>query len=76
MKNEALLKQAKKLLIEGLLQCTEAQQHRFKRMYSHKNLNLSIEEAVDKMDPNKIDWAYTQIEKTLEKNSIASRETL
>ena len=56
------------MLKELLLECTEGQQFMFKRMYCHKNLELPINEAVDKMDEDKIDWAMTQTERTVEKN--------
>ncbi len=55
------------LLKDGLAQCTEAQQHLFKQMYSHKKLDRPIADAVDCMDVAKLDWALTQVEKTLEK---------
>jgi hypothetical protein len=38
-------------------------------MYSPNNLELSINDAVDQMDENKIDWAITQCERTVEKNN-------
>ena len=53
-----------------LAQCTKGQQQIFKRMYSHKNLILDIEKIVDNMPENKLDWAFTQCEKTLNKNDI------
>lgn len=68
MRNETLIKAGKDILKGLLVQCTEGQQMMFKRMYSHKNLNLPINEAVDKMDPDKIDWAISQCERTVEKN--------
>lgn len=40
----------------------------FNRMYSHKNLEASIDEAVDGMDEDKISHAITQCERTVEKN--------
>jgi len=52
-----------------LKSCTEPQQMLFKRMYSHKNLTVSIEEAVDNMDSTKLDIAFSQVERTLNKNS-------
>lgn len=51
----------------------------FKRMYCHKNLEASPEEAIDQMDPEKMDWAITQCEQTLEKrknNETLHSETL
>jgi len=68
MKNETIKNFAKGKLKELLAECTEGQRLMFKRMYCHKNLDLSINEAVDQMDDGKIDWAMTQVERTIEKN--------
>ena len=68
MKNATLINAAKEILKELLSECTEAQQLIFKRMYCHKNLELPINEAVDQMEDIKIDWAITQVERTINKN--------
>jgi len=65
MKNETLQNQAKQYLKELLNQCNEGQQYLFKRMYSHNNLELGINEVVDNIEDDKIDWAVTQCERTL-----------
>ena len=70
--NPTLSKAGKDILKNLLRHCTEPQQLLFKRMYCHKNLEATIEEAVDQMDESKIDWAITQCEKTVEKNLILS----
>lgn len=57
------------MLKDLLAQCTEKQQMLFKRMYSHENLELPINEVVDQMPDDKIDWAVTQCERTVEKNN-------
>jgi len=71
--NKTLNSAAKDILKRLLSECTEGQQIMFKRMYCHKNLELPINEAVDQIDENKIDWAITQTEKTIEKNHNAVR---
>ena len=38
----------------------------FKRMYSPNNLDLDIEDIVDSMPEDRLDWAMTQVYKTLE----------
>ena len=68
MQNETLKFAAKNILKNLLSQCTEGQQMLFKRMYSHNNLDLSINDVVDNMDPDKMDWAISQCERTLNKN--------
>ena len=54
-------------LKDMLEQCTDSQVLLFKRMYSHKNLEASISEVVDKMPDDKIEWAVCQVENTLAK---------
>ena len=66
-KNETIKNLAKEMLKELLSECTNEQQIMFKRMYCHKNLELSINEAVNQMADDKIDWAMTQVERTIEK---------
>jgi len=68
--NKTLNSAAKEILKNLLVQCTEQQQLMFKRMYCHENLNATIDEAIEQMDENKIDWAITQVERTIEKNSL------
>ena len=68
MKNETIKNAAKEMLKELLKECTDGQKLMFKRMYSHKNLELQINEAVDQMADDKIDWAMTQVERTVENN--------
>lgn len=68
--NKTFATAGRNILKELLSQCTEGQQFMFKRMYSHKNLELSINESVDNMDDDKIDNAITQCERTVEKNKL------
>ncbi|KKN73995.1 hypothetical protein LCGC14_0395610 [marine sediment metagenome] len=63
-----MINSARKELKEGLSQCTEAQQMMFKRMYSHKNLELPINEVVDNMEVRRIERAMDQVEKTVKAN--------
>lgn len=65
--NENLQQYARNWLKENLAKCTAAEQHLFKRMYSHNNLDATIEEAVDNMDESKLDRAMQQVEATLKK---------
>jgi len=68
MQNKTLIAAAKKILKELLPQCTPEEQLMFKRMYCHTNLQASPEEAIEQMNPEKMDWAITQVEQTLEKH--------
>ena len=66
--NETLKATAKQILKDLLSECTEGQQTMFKRMYCDKNLDLPINDAVEQMADDKIDWAITQCERSVQKN--------
>ena len=68
--NKKLTQFARSELKEGLQQCSDGAVHLFKRMYSHNNLELSIDEVVDNMPDEKLDWAMQQVERTLAKNQV------
>jgi len=59
---------AKEELKSNLMLCTKAEQHLFKRMYSHGNLELSIDDVVDNMPEEKLDRAMQQVEQTIAKH--------
>lgn len=54
-------------LKEGLAQCTEEEQQKFKLMYSYPHTNRNIEEIVDLMPQEKLDWAIQQVDNTNKK---------
>ena len=58
---------ARSKLKEGLSKCNESEQLIFKRMYSHTNLDADINDAVDSMEEEKLDWAMCQVQRTLDK---------
>lgn len=66
--NDQLQTYAKDTLKEGLAQCTEGEQLLFKRMYAHANLELSIDEVVDQVEDDRLDWAMEQVQRTLDKH--------
>ncbi len=65
--NNQLQQFARETLKKGLAECTEGEQRIFKRMYSYKNLELPIDEVVDGIDEEKLDWAMKQVQATLDK---------
>ena len=65
--NSQLVNYARQQIKEGLAKLPESHQHLFKRMYSHKNLELPINDVVDNMSKEKLDWALTQVENSLDK---------
>lgn len=70
--NQQLQNYARQQLKEDLTQCTEAQQLLFKRMYSHDDLERSIDEVVNNIPEDKLDRAMDQVERTLEKNQTGA----
>jgi len=68
MSSEIILKDALKNLIT---QVTEPQQMVFKRMYSNENLDKDIVSVIDDMLPAQLNWAITQVEKTIKKYNQA-----
>ena len=65
--NEQLKAFARRALKEGLAQLPESNRLLFKRMYSHKNLEADINDVVDGMPEEKLDWAMQQVERSLDK---------
>lgn len=65
--NNQLLVYARKTLKQGLAKCTEKQVLMFKRIYSHGDLKKQINDVVDSMPDEKLDWAMQQVQRTLER---------
>ena len=80
--NIQLQEYARSKLLEGLLQLPEEWQNKFKLMYARDNgqrtvkdaLAMPTAEVVQKMDPDQLDWAMTQVANSLIKVAVA--ETL
>ena len=70
--NDQLKTYARTTLKKGLAQCNEAQQTLFKRMYSHDNLEASIDDVVDNVPLDRLDHAMQQVERTLSKANPAT----
>ena len=62
--NEKLQEYARQELKNGLSKLGDAQQLVFKRMYSNKNLKADINDVVDEMPEDKLDWAMKQVART------------
>lgn len=60
---------------DGLMLCNEKQQDLFVRMYAKPpyDSNTVVFDIVDKMPSNKLEWALTQVDRTLEKNNDGLR---
>ncbi len=66
--NKQLQQFARDTLKSGLTQLPVGDRMLFKRMYSHKNLGADINDVVDKMPEDKLDWAMQQVERSLTKS--------
>lgn len=62
--NQHLQEFARNFIKERLKQLPAEQQLIFNRMYAHKNLDRSVNEAVDAMPADKLDWAMQQVERS------------
>lgn len=67
--NGSLQEFARNEIKSGLAKLSESNQVFFKRMYSHNNPDADINDVVDGMPEEKLDWAMQQIQRTLEKQS-------
>ncbi|OEU68436.1 MAG: hypothetical protein BBJ57_02405 [Desulfobacterales bacterium PC51MH44] len=65
--NEQLQKYARDTLKVGLAKLPEGHQMIFKRMYSHNNLELPMNDVVDSIECEKLDWAMEQVQRSLGK---------
>lgn len=74
MKNEAIINFTKNEIKSGLEKLNDGCQLLFKRMYSHNNLNATIQEAVDGMDIEKLDWALSQVQRSLQNPNLLRQQ--
>jgi hypothetical protein len=65
--NKQLSNFARQKLKDGLAQLPLSNQTMFKRIYSHKNLDLDINTVVDNIPEEKLDWAMQQVQRTIDK---------
>lgn len=61
---------ARLFLHRNIAQLNNDHHHIFKKMYSPNNLDVDIDELIDKMDIKKLDWAMIQIKNSLDKLKI------
>lgn len=65
--NSQLQTFARNTLKEGLSKLPESSQLMFKKMYSPHNLESGINDVVDAMPEDRLDWAMQQVQRSLEK---------
>ena len=54
-------------ILEGLKELPESWVFMFKRMYSHENLDAKIEDVVNSMPSDKLDWALSQVQNSIKR---------
>lgn len=70
---------ARQMLKDGLAKCDPKQHELFKLMYARNGGKRSVDDAkamdinavVDEMPEDKLSWALTQVERTVDKNEIS-----
>ena len=65
--NQQLQDFARSTLKDNLRKCTSGQVNIFNRMYSPDDHAKPIDEVVDAMSEEKLDWAMQQVQRTLDK---------
>lgn len=50
---------------QGLAQLHESHQRRFKQMYAEGDLDMPIDEVVDRMPEDKLEWALKQVQSSI-----------
>jgi hypothetical protein len=67
--NKQLEKFARSELKDGLSKLKEHNHFIFKCMYSHKNLDANINDVVDVLPVEKLDWAMQQVQRSVEEQT-------
>ncbi len=63
--NQEMVEFARTKLKERLRLLGEHEQMTFRRMYSHLDLEKPLDQVVDDMPEERLDWAMTQVSNTL-----------
>jgi len=68
--NKQLQEFARNYIKEGLAKLTDFNHNIFKRMYSHENLDVDINDLVDAMPEDRLDWAMRQVQASVDKMNV------
>lgn len=74
--NKKMAEFARKEILTGLKKLPENNILFFKRMYSHKNLDLNINDVVKNMPDDKLEHALFQIDNTLDNLNLNKENKL
>lgn len=65
--NSQLAAYAREKIKEGLGDLSEGHRMVFKRLYSHNNIEMPINDVIKNMPDEKLNWALTQVQNSLNK---------
>lgn len=65
--NDQLQEFARDTLKIGLASLPKCAQLIFKKMYSHEDLTVPIDDVVDAISEDKLDWAMQQVQRSIDK---------
>ena len=68
--NDTVIEFMREEIKERLIALPESNHKLFKRMYSPQNLDKDINKVVDDMPEEKLDWALSQVQKTVAKVNL------
>lgn len=64
--NDTLVLLARNSIKNGLLRLSDNQHKLFKQMYSHDNLDMNIDDVVDSIPADNLDWAMQQVQRAVD----------
>ncbi len=72
--NERLVQFARAELKSGLAQLPDGWKMNFKRMYGDGDLDLELDDIVDGIPEEKLDWAMSQVQNSIKKLKALSEQ--
>lgn len=70
MRNKTIIEFIRAEIKSGMALLPKENHRIFKLMYSHKDLDKDINAVVDDIPDDKLDWALTQVQRTLGKRDF------
>jgi len=68
--NETIIVFARDNIKKNIAICSNSAKLLFKRMYSHNNLEMELNDVVDNMSEQSLSWAMTQLQNTLKEKYL------
>ncbi len=73
--NQTIENFTRQTMKEKIARLPQGSHHRFKQMYAQGKLDTPIDEVIDGMPAEKLDWALSQIEATIAKAAKTASTT-